>query len=115
MRRIAARELGSLVVASFMDRKILREDQIQEFSAELLALVEAGHTRMVLSFDNLDYFSSAAFGKLITLQKKIELSTGKLAICCVDLDIYEVFEMTRLSRYFKIFKEEEQALEFVRS
>ena len=49
---------------------------IQEIGEELFGMIEKGKTKMLLNFDNVDYLSSAALGKLITLNKII--ATSKL-------------------------------------
>jgi len=38
-------------------------------------------------------------------------SGGKLILCNIDPQIHEVFEITKLDKFFKIMKEEQQALQ----
>ena len=60
---------------------------------------------------NVEYLSSAALGKLITLNKKLQNAKGKLILCAIDPQIHEVFEITKLDRFFKIIKDEQAALQ----
>ncbi len=50
----------------------------------------------------MEYLSSAALGKLITMEKKVKAAKGKLRLCCIRPEIYEVFAITKLNRLFKI-------------
>ena len=85
----------------------------------------AAAVRLVLSdrqltaqwLDELDQMRSrirqvrAALGKLITMDKKVKAAKGKLRLCCIRPEIYEVFEITRLNKIFDIRGTQEQALE----
>ena len=70
-----------------------------------------GRRRIILDFRNVDYLSSAALGKFITLNKKVAGAGGKLVLCNIDPNIYEVFEITKLNKLFNIQREEQQALQ----
>jgi anti-sigma B factor antagonist len=64
-----------------------------------------------LNFGNVEYLSSAALGKLITLNKKLQGAQGKLILCNIHPQIYEVFEITRLNKLLNIRKDEQDALQ----
>ena len=84
------------------------EQNIQIIGEQLFELVDAeGKKKILLDFKNVDYLSSAALGKLITLNKKANTSGGKLVLCNIRPEIKEVFEITKLDKFFKI-KEDEQ-------
>ena len=65
---------------------------------------------MLLNFSNVQFLSSAALGKLITLDKKVKKAEGKLKFSNILPDIYEVFAITKLNRLFEIFDDEAEAL-----
>ena len=48
---------------------------------------------------------------LIALHKKLQAVGGRLILCNIDPEIYEVFEITRLDKFFNIQKEEQAALQ----
>lgn len=111
-RRLEVEAIGDVTVVNFVDRKILDEQNIQAIGEQLFSLVEQeGVKKMLLNFGNVEYLSSAALGKLITLNKKVASSGGKLVLCNIKSDIYEVFEITRLDKLFKIKKDEQEALQ----
>src|SRR6516165_8106742 len=111
-RRLEVEDIGDVTVVSFTDRKILDEQNIQIIGDQLFGLVdELGRKKLLLNFGNVEYMSSAALGKLITLNKKLQAVNGRLILCNIDPQIYEVFEITKLNKLFNIQKEEQAALQ----
>ena len=80
-RRLEIEEVGDVTVAKFIDKKILDEGNIQ------------------------------IIGKLITMDKKVKAAKGKLRLCAIRPDIYEVFAITKLNRLFDMKDNLEAALE----
>lgn len=111
-RRLDVETIGDVTVARFADKKILDEGNIQMIGNQLFSLIEEeGVRRLILDFSNVEYLSSAALGKLITLEKKMKANKGKLRLCSIRPEIYEVFEITRLNKMFDIRKDVDDALE----
>jgi anti-sigma B factor antagonist len=111
-RRLEVETIGDVTVVNFTDKRILDEQNIQVIGEQLFGLVdEQGHRRLLLNFSNVEYLSSAALGKFITLNKKVAGASGKLVLCSIDPAIYEVFEITRLNKLFNIQKDEQTALQ----
>ena len=111
-RRLDIEQVGDVTVARFIDKKILDETNIQIIGNQLFGLVdEDGREKIVLDFANVEYLSSAALGKLITLDKKVKAAKGKLRLCSIRPDIYEVFAITKLNKLFSIYDNQEKALE----
>ena len=95
--RIDVADVGEVSVVQFKDRKILDESNIQEMGRELFELVEQKRTKILLNFMNVEFLSSAALGKLITLDKKLKAAKGQLKLSNIRPEIYEVFAITRLN------------------
>ncbi len=111
-RRLEVEHIGDVTVVNFVDRKILDEQNIQIIGEQLFSLVdEEGWRKILLNFSNVEYLSSAALGKLITLNKKLQAVGGRLILCNIDPQIYEVFEITKLNKLFTIHKDEQSALQ----
>jgi anti-sigma B factor antagonist len=111
-RRLEVEDNGEVTVVNFIDRKILDEQNIQKIGEDLFSLVdELGRKKILLNFSNVEYLSSAALGKFITLNKKVQSVTGTLVMCNINEDIFEVFEITKLNRLFNIQKDEQTALQ----
>src|SRR5271170_8026053 len=111
-RRLEVEESGDVTIVQFIDRKILDEQNIQKIGEDLFSLVdELGRKKILLNFSNVEYLSSAALGKFITLNKKAQMAGGKLVMCNINEDIFEVFEITKLNKLFNIQKDEQTALQ----
>jgi len=111
-RRLEVENIGDITVVNFLDKKILDEQNIQIIGEQLFSLVDnEGCRKVLLNFSNVEYLSSAALGKLITLNKKLQQAGGRLVLCNIDPQIHEVFEITKLDKFFKIMKEEQAALQ----
>lgn len=111
-KQLEVQEIGDVTVVNFTMSKILDEQVIQSIGEQLYSLVEElGRRKVILNFTKVEYLSSAALGKLITLHKKLAAVKGKLALCCIDPQIFEVFEITGLKKVFKIHADEQEALQ----
>ena len=111
-KRLELEEVGDVTVVNFVDKKILDEQNIQIIGDQLFSLVdEVGRRKLLLNFANVEYLSSAALAKLITLSKKLQQAGGRLILCNIDPQIYEVFEITKLNKLFNIQSEEQAALQ----
>ena len=109
--RIKLSTVSEVTVVNFVDRKILDEANIQEMGRELFALIEEdGCEKLLLNFTNVEFLSSAALGKLITVDKKMKQASGALKLSNIRPEIYEVFAITRLNKLFEIHDDEADAL-----
>ena len=111
-RRLEVEEIGDVTVVSFVDKRILEEQNIQKIGEDLFRLVEElGRTKIVLNFANVEYLSSAALGKFIKMFNIVKAAKGKLVLCNIRPEILEVFEITKLNKLFNIQKDEQTALQ----
>ncbi len=83
-RRIETSEVGDVTIVSFVDKRILDEQNIQTIGEQLFELVESeGRRKLLLNFKNVEYLSSAALGKLINLNNKVRKANGQLRLCAI--------------------------------
>jgi anti-sigma B factor antagonist len=110
-QRIDVTKSGDVSVVKFRDRKILDEAAIQELGSELFALVELDNRKTILlDFAGVEFLSSAALGKLITFDRKVKTSKGRLKMCGIAPGILEVFQVTKLNKVFDIRPDAGEAL-----
>lgn len=111
-QRLVVEDIGDIAVVSFVDKKILDEQNIQMIGDDLFRLVdELGRRKVLLNFKNVEFMSSAALGKLITLHRKLHAVQGKLILCEIAKDIVDVFKITKLDRILTIAPNEQDALQ----
>jgi anti-sigma B factor antagonist len=110
-RRLDVRKVGEVTVARVRDYKIVEDVNIQELGQEMFQLVEVDNCdKLLVNFSGVEFLSSAALGKLITLDKKVKAHGGVLKLSNIRPEIYEVFAITKLNRLFDIRKDEAEAL-----
>lgn len=101
--RLRVEKRDGVIVVGFVDRNILDEANIQAIGEEIATLIEsAAQPKLLISFANVDHLSSAALGTLITVNHRVRSKQGQLRLADIDRQIYEVFEITRLTQLFKI-------------
>lgn len=110
-RRIDIEEINGVTVARLLEKKILDEANIEALGQELFALVDKdGRKKIILDFTLVEYLSSAALGKLITMHKKVATAKGKLALCSIQKDILDVFKITQLNKVLTLCTDLDDAL-----
>lgn len=110
-RRIDIEEINGVTVARLLEKKILDEANIEALGQELFALVDKdGRKKIILDFTLVEYLSSAALGKLITMHKKVGTAKGKLALCKIQKDIMDVFKITQLNKVLTLCTDLDDAL-----
>ncbi len=108
---IAVKTVGDVTIVTFAEASLLDEQNTQPVSEQLHALLhEGGQGKLLLDLANVRYFSSAALGLFIVLHKRLEDTGGRMILCCIAPQLMEVFEVTRLDRYFRIVADEPAAL-----
>jgi len=64
------------------------------FEKDLLANIEGGARRLLLDFSELQYISSAGLRIVLLAAKRMKSSGGRLALCSLNRQITEVFEIS---------------------
>jgi anti-sigma B factor antagonist len=95
--RVHVQEVGDVTIVKFRGPRIIDEPNIQKIGEELFRLVDVLDRRNILiDFSNINYLSSAAIGKLLTLNKKLQAVGGKLVLCNLDPNVREVLVVARV-------------------
>jgi len=101
-----------VAVVKFRDKKVMDPSRIEQMGKELLALLEAEDSeRMLINFDNVSFFSSAAINKLIVLEKQVRAKGGKLRLCNLRPEVRDLFSYTSLDQMFQIDQEQVESIE----
>jgi anti-sigma B factor antagonist len=111
-RRILVVDDGAVSVVRFVDKKIVDSASIEQLGEELNSLVLVDNrAQLLLNFEGVEFMSSAALNKLISLNNKVKGVQGRLKLCNLRAEIKEVFSITKLDRVFDIRKAEIDAIE----
>jgi anti-anti-sigma factor len=104
--------VGTVTVARFIRADFIDEDIINTTGNQLFHLVEELDCRqLLLNFARVKRVSSAMLGKVIWVHKKLQGVGGQLALCNLDPTLQEAFQSLQLNRLFRIYAEEQEALQ----
>jgi anti-sigma B factor antagonist len=100
-----------IIVVTFTTPRIVQEDDIQDIFEQLQRLVDEKPGReYVLDFRKVQFLSSSVLGRLILLQKKAAAAKGRLVLCAIAKEIFEVFKITKLDKVFTVKEDAKAAL-----
>ncbi len=77
---------------------------------KLMDLAENHHDKILVECSKMDYISSSGLRILLMALKKITLLKGKFALCCLQENIQEIFEISGFTSIFEIYSSREEAL-----
>jgi anti-anti-sigma factor len=80
------------------------------FEKDVLQQIEEGRRRLLLDFAELIYISSAGLRIVLLAAKRMKTAGGKLALCSLNPQIAEVFEISGFSRILDIHQTRDAAL-----
>ncbi len=100
---------GDVLVIRLLDKKLISPAVIQEVSEEMNALIDQGHTKLVIVFANVQILASLFINALIKLRIKILAASGMIRLCHLSPVIQEVFG-PMIGKVFPVFPTEKEAL-----
>jgi anti-sigma B factor antagonist len=110
-RRIQTAKTGDVHMVAFKDAKILDDTVLDEIKTELNNLIgKVPGPDVLLDFGNVQFMSSAMLGLLGQLHRKISAGKGRLKMCNIRPEIFQVFKLTSLDKLFSIHKDAPTAL-----
>ena len=105
-RRIQTGKKGDIHLVQFKDKKILDDTVLDEIRTEVTQLIgKASGPDVLLDFSNVEFMSSAMLGLLGQLHRKIGAGKGRLKMCGIRPEIFQVFKLTNLDKLFKIYSD----------
>jgi anti-anti-sigma factor len=110
-RPLKVKTVGDVTLVQFADSRILQEEDIQA-TFDLLGRIldQRGVRELVLDFRRVKFLSSAVLGRLMLTHKKLRSAGGRVILCGIAEDIFEVFKITKLDAFFTIEPDVEAAL-----
>ena len=81
-----------------------------EFEKSMLGVVEGGSTKIVLDCSGLIYISSSGLRVFLIVQKKMMAIKGKFALCSLQPEIKEIFDISGFSSIFSLYADKEAAI-----
>ena len=88
---------------------------VDRLKPELHRLIAAGHNRLVLDLEALEFIDSTGLGLLVGCLRRCVAAGGDLCLTKVSQFLRSVFELTRLTRVFQLTDSEAEAIEAVQA
>ncbi len=86
-----------VVVLTVTEDQILGDELADVLRDQLLAVAVQSQARnAILDFQHVKFLSSAGFRPLLSLHRLLRQQNGKLLLCGLCPEVYEIFEVTRL-------------------
>jgi anti-anti-sigma factor len=79
------------------------------FEKDILNRIETGVRRLLLDFSQLQYISSAGLRIVLVAAKRMKASGGRMALCSLNRQIAEVFEISGFASILDIFPSRDDA------
>ncbi len=104
-------QFGAITVVEFLDRRIVDQEHVARLGGQLRSLVEKREVpNILLSFEKVEFLSSATLSELISIEKLIRTRGGKLRLANLDRNLKKMFSMTKLDKVLKICKDNASAV-----
>lgn len=107
---VQSKEPGFFVVSVF---GTLDSETYEQFEEKILSLIGLESKVMLLDLKGLSYISSMGVGSLIKIKKAIEENHGKLLLINLQSQIRKVFDIIKALPSEAIFKNIEEADEYL--
>jgi anti-sigma B factor antagonist len=91
--------------------QLTEEENIDQLGQEFFTLIgQYECRRLVVDLSKVEYASSAALGKLITLHRRLHRSDGQLVLCGITGALADILTTSRLMDYFQVTDNADQAV-----
>ncbi len=102
---------GTILIVRFQDVSLIDESRIEAVGNELKELIDkSDQEKIVLSFENVEFMSSAMIGKLVHFGNMCKNEKVALRLCDITPSVRKVFDLMRLDKLFAIDKDVESSL-----
>jgi anti-sigma B factor antagonist len=104
-------DFGDVTVVRLKTPRTLDDDVIRTVFDPIYSLVgSVGRKKLVLNLTHVGYLPSMALGKMVMLNRRIQVDNGRLALCHLSPVTEEILEGTRLKSLFHCYPTEAEAV-----
>ena len=101
-------------IIKIKESKVYDEAMVSIINDEINQVLDSNDKKfIILDFSKVKYLSSSFLGKIISINKKVKTKEGKLFLVGLNVDIMEVFQITKLEKFFNFQSNIESALDSI--
>ncbi|MGD0338796.1 MAG: STAS domain-containing protein [Bacteroidota bacterium] len=93
------------------DTDLLGGPETEELRTTISKLNEKGNLKLVVDLSKVSYLNSFALGVLTTACVKYNQRGGSIVLCGLNPNVMNVFHATRLTMVFKIYTDQDEAID----
>jgi anti-anti-sigma factor len=83
----------------------------KELEDELIRAISSGSNKIIVDFENLEYFANAGLRVIFEAHHNLLKEDGQVILCSMQKHIREIFQITGFDDYVPILDNMDQALE----
>lgn len=66
---------------------------------------------LLFNLENLSFMDSSGLGMMLGRYKKISQYNGKMSICCIQPNVYKIFQLSGMFKILPMYDSEKEAIE----
>jgi anti-sigma B factor antagonist len=110
--RIVVEDEDGVAVIRFLDRQLMDDLAVREAGDQMMsALPSSGPIRVILDFSGVSLISSAMIGRLVVVQRRVDVSGGLMRLCELSTGVRDVLRTTNLDRVLIATRDRREARE----
>lgn len=99
----------SEILTAVIQAKEASLQNADEFKTEMAGQLNKGYSKVILSFEEVEYVDSSFLGALVSSLKHALVLKGDIILADLKEDIYDLLCLIRMDKVFKIYKTKEEA------
>lgn len=81
-----------------------------DLKKEFNTIIDSGKSKLIVNLSKVSYMDSSGLGILVAILKKTKQENGNMKLIKLTPEIKKIFDLTKLTKFFEIFEEEEDAI-----
>lgn len=81
-----------------------------ELKKELNGMIDNGNKKIIINLEKVNYMDSSGLGILVAILKRLKQEDGIMKLTNMNIGIKRIFEITKLTKFFEIYEDEEAAV-----
>ncbi len=102
---------GDIAIARVLSREIRHPGPAVELGEQIASLLDRGHRRILINFEDNRYLCSTAFASILNVVRRVQAAGGQVKACCMDPDVQVGAQILGLGRFLEIHETERAALD----
>lgn len=102
-------EIEKATIVTIDETKVFDEMIVNLINDKINCFLDSSEKpNFILDFSLVNYMSSSFLGKIISINKKLKAKNQRFILCGVNNDIMEIFQITKLDKFFTFTKNLEE-------